>query len=169
MKIIFYAVQTLNGKIAHSPEERVTWSSREDKEFFQAETKKCGVVVMGHTTYKTVGKPLPGRLNVVLTRNPDMSKNQAGVLEFTDVPLPELVKDLERRGFETIAVTGGANVFSQFLEEGLVDEMMITVEPKIFGKGINIFEEMSKDFSLKLLNIKKLSSQTLVFHYKVVK
>ena len=169
MKVIFYAVQTINGKIAHAPDERVTWSSKEDKHFFHEETKKCGVVIMGHTTYKTVGMPLPGRLNIVLTRHPEQEKSKQGVLEFTDKPLREIVSDCAARGFTSVAVTGGASIYSQFLEEGLADELMITIEPKIFGRGIGIFADMKNDFSLKLLDIRKLSSQTFVLHYKVIK
>lgn len=169
MKVIFFAAMTVNGKIAHSSDELVDWTSKEDKQFFHEETKKCGVVVMGNSTYKTIGRPLPGRLNVVMTRTPDPAKNWEGVLEFTNQSLRELLQDLERRGFSSVAVTGGAQVFSQFLEAGLADELAITIEPKIFGAGVNIFSDMQRDFPLELFEVKNLNPQVVLLRYKVVK
>ena len=169
MKVIFFAAMTVNGKIAHTSDELVDWTSKEDKQFFHAETKKCGVMVMGNTTYKTIGRPLPGRLNVVMTRHPDKSQNQEGALEFTDKPPAALIADLEKRGFETVAVTGGAQIFSQFLEAGLADELAITIEPKIFGRGVTLFADMARDFALELLEVWNLNPNVVLLRYKVVK
>ncbi len=160
---------TVNGKIAHTSDELVDWTSKEDKRFFHEETKKCGVVVMGNNTYKTIGRPLPGRLNVVMTRTPDITKNWEGVLEFTDKPPRELLQNLERRGFSSVAVTGGAQVFSQFLEAGLADELAITIEPKIFGSGVNLFADIAKDFALELLEVRNLNPHVVLLRYKVIK
>lgn len=169
MKIIFFAAMTVNGKIAHSSDELVDWTSPEDKQFFNAETKKCGAVVMGNSTYKAIGRPLPGRLNVVMTRSPDVSRNMAGVLEYTDKPPREILQDLEERGFGTLAVGGGAQIFSQFLETGLADELAITIEPKIFGAGINLFADMRRDFALELLEVRNLNPNAVLLRYKLVK
>ena len=160
---------TVNGKIAHAHDELVDWTSKEDKQFFHAETKKCGVVVMGNTTYKTIGRPLPGRLNVVMTRTPDITRNITGVLEFTDQSPRQILQDLERRGFETVAVTGGAQIFSQFLEAGLADELAITIEPKIFGRGVNLFADMARDFALELIETRQLNPHVVLLRYRVVK
>ena len=160
---------TVNGKIAHSSDELVDWTSKEDKQFFHAETKKCGVIVMGNSTYKTMGRPLPGRLNMVMTRSPDVSQNWSGVLEFTAKPPQELLLDLELRDFNTVAVTGGAQIFSQFLEAGLADELAITIEPKIFGSGINIFADMSRDFALELIETRTLNPHVVLLRYRVIK
>lgn len=169
MKIIFFAAETLNGKIAHASDELVDWTSKEDKQFFHEETKKCGVMVMGGATYRTIGRPLPGRLNVVMTRTPDLSKNQEGVLEFTDMAPAALVADLQARGFENIAVTGGAVVFAQFLDAGLCDELAITIEPKIFGRGVNLFADMGKDIALELIETRTLNPHVVLLRYRTVR
>ena len=169
MKVIFFVAMTANGKIAHTSDELVDWTSKEDKEFFREETKKCGVMIMGGATYRTIGRPLPGRLNVVMTRTPDISKNQEGLLEFTDKPPAALLEDLGARGFENIAVTGGAQIFAQFLEAGLCDELAITIEPKVFGRGINLFADMSRDFSLELLETRNLNPHVVLLRYAIIK
>jgi dihydrofolate reductase len=169
MKVVFFVAMTVNGKIAHASDELVDWTSPEDKQFFREETKKCGVMILGNATYKTIGRPLPGRLNVVMTRSPDTAKNQDGLLEFTDKPPAILVQDLKTRGFETIAVTGGAQIFAQFLEAGLCDELAITIEPKIFGTGVNIFNDFPRDISLKLLEARKLNENAVLLRYAATK
>ena len=169
MKIIFFAAMTLNAKIAHAGDELVNWTSKEDKQFFNIETRKCGVVVMGNSTYKTMGRALPGRLNIVTTRSPDIAKNVAGELEFTDVAPQAIVEDLRSRGFENIAVIGGAHVFTEFLAMGLADELAITIEPKIFSSGVNILHDLPGDVSLKLLEVRQLNEAAVLLRYEVVK
>ncbi len=169
MKVIFFCAQTLNAKIAHGSDELVDWTSPEDKKFFTEETKKCGVVIMGSSTHKTIGRILPGRLNVVMTRSPDASKNQDGALEFTDKPPRQILLDLAGRGFSSVAVIGGAQIFTQFLEEGLCDELAITIEPKIFGAGINIFNDFLRDVSLKLLEVRKLNEDAVLLYYRIIR
>ena len=95
---------TLDGKIAKFTTHPATWTSKADKKIFVEETKKAGVIIMGQTTYDTIGRPLPGRLNVVMNPEPDTSKNIPGTLEFTNIQPPELVKELEKRGFNSIII-----------------------------------------------------------------
>lgn len=59
MKTVFFAVMTVNGKIAHASNEPVDWNSPEDKAFFRRERERYGAVVMGNNTYKTRGRPRP--------------------------------------------------------------------------------------------------------------
>lgn len=169
MKTIFFCAQTLNAKIAHGHDELVDWTSPEDKRFFNEETKKCGVVVMGHSTHKTIGRALPRRLNIVMTRSPDPAKQKPGELEFTDATPETIVRDLENRGFQNVAVIGGAQVFTQFLEAGLADELAITIEPKIFGTGVNLFADMGHDVSLELIETRNLNPHAVLLHYRVIR
>ena len=55
---------------------RLPWHIPDDLKFFSETTKKKALI-MGRKTFESLGKPLPGRLNVVVTRNKDFrSKNQ---------------------------------------------------------------------------------------------
>lgn len=167
--VFLIAAQTLNGKIAHTNDELVRWTSKEDKELFVEETKATGVVVMGRRTYETMGKPLPGRLNVVLTRNPVGGESQPGILEFSNENPEELLQGLEARGYKRIAIIGGASVYTLFLEAGLIDEILITVEPLIFGSGIDMIQALDRDIELQLLECRKLNKQTVLLRYHVKK
>lgn len=53
------------------------------------------------------------------------------------VLLAELLKKLGRRGISSVLVEGGAGVATSFLEENLVDRLLVIVAPRIVGEGIN--------------------------------
>ncbi|MEK7076873.1 MAG: dihydrofolate reductase family protein, partial [Patescibacteria group bacterium] len=90
-------------------------------------------------------------------------------LEFTSKPPRELLRELEGRGYGTIAIVGGASVNSAFLNEGLIDEMYLTVEPKIFGEGMSVFKTAPENVILKFLETQKLSDDVVMLHYEVKK
>ena len=67
-------------------------------------------------------------------------------------------------------LVGGANVATSFLKEQLVDELWLTIEPKIFGTGGNFVIEEELDINLRLLSCEKVNDQgTLITKYAVVK
>lgn len=166
-RVLLIAAQTVNGKIAHNNDELVRWTSKEDKELFVHITQECGVVVMGRRTYETMGKPLPGRLNIVLTHSPESGKNQPGVLEFSNEGPGEILQGLAARGYERVAIIGGASIYTLFFAAGLVDEVLITIEPLIFGRGIDMIQTLDQDIELELLECRKLNEQSVVLRYKV--
>ncbi len=161
MKVIILVATTLDGKIAKSQNQLTDWTSKADKKVFIEVTKKAGVVV--------IGKPLPGRLNVILDLNPNSSKNIPGLLEFTNMSPKELLKSLKNRGFKEVIIGGGAIIYSLFLKEGLIDEIWLTIEPKIFGKGLSIFKNIDTNINLKLISTGKLDENVLHLKYKIVK
>lgn len=67
-----------------------------------------GVLIMGRRTYESIGRPLPGRTNIVVTRNQDWSA--AGVLR-ADSPDAALALAGDRETF----VVGGAEIYRQLL------------------------------------------------------
>ncbi len=171
MKIALMMVMTADGIIAKDKNQNVDWSSEADKESFTTETKKHGVVIFGETTYLAIGKPLPGRLNLVLSMNPEKykDKEEKGLLEFYKGSPQEVIKFLEKKGFKSAVLGGGAGTNAIWLKAGLVDEVILTVEPKIFGRGLNFTEGEDLDVSLELLESKKINTNIVQLRYKVIK
>ncbi len=169
MKVILIMAITLDGKIAKFTNHPATWTSKADKKIFVEETKKAGVIVMGLTTYNTIGRPLPGRLNIVMDQNPDIKKNVAGSLEYTAKQPKELLAELKNRGFSSVILGGGATINGLYLKEGLIDELWLTIEPKIFGEGLPLFKGAEIDLDLKLIEIKKLDKNVIQVRYQVMK
>ena len=168
MHVVMINAVTLNGKIGRSNDEPSTsWTTKEDRKFFSTESKKHGVVIMGRTTYATIGRPLPERLNIVLTREPDRYESIPGVLEFTASTPKQILRDLEQRGFPSAVVAGGSSVYAQFMNEGLIDEIFLTIQPKIFPGTIDLFTGLTKEVTLKLQEVRPFGDQTIFAHYIV--
>ena len=174
MKVIMVAVSSLNGKTTKGKDPNIySWTSKEDTDFFFSLIEKNNLIVMGSGTYEAARKVIKlkkNKLRIVLTRNPRKysEETKKDMLEFTnDTPL-ELIKKLENRGYNQMLVVGGGTINSLFLKSKLVDEIYLTIEPKIFGQGQELINEENLDSNLKLINIKKLNKQgTLLLKYEV--
>lgn len=160
MKLIMVMASTVDGRIAKSSDHRVDWTSKEDKQYFVKTTKEHGVVIMGRATYDTIGRPLPGRLNIVLTR--EKRDDIPGTLEHFSGSPRELVASLEKRGYASAVLAGGANVNGQFIKDGLVSEIHLTLEPTLFGKGIGVVEGVDVDVNLALERVERLNERGAV-------
>jgi dihydrofolate reductase len=81
-------------------------------------------IVMGRTTYESIGRPLPGRTSIVLTRNADWHADGVEVAHtLTDALAFGHGQDDE------VFLIGGARVYAEALAEGLVDRMVVTHVP----------------------------------------
>lgn len=169
MKTILMMAITLDGKIAKHTTQLADWTSKADKKIFVEETKRVGVIIMGKTTYDTIGRPLPGRLNVIMDLEPDATKNIPDSLEFTNTQPVELLQELEGRGYESVILGGGATINGLFLNQGLVDEIWLTVEPKLFGEGLSLFNKADVDIDLELIEVRKLDDNVIQVRYRVSK
>ncbi len=68
-------------------------------------------VVMGRKTYASIGKPLPGRTNIVVSRDRAFAAPGALVAGSLDAALAAARGDALRRGADAIAVIGGADIY----------------------------------------------------------
>jgi dihydrofolate reductase len=82
-------------------------------------------------------------------------------------PPKELISQMEKEGHKNIAICGGASIYSQFLQSGVVDKLFLVVEPYIFGSGIKLFDK-KLDARLKLVEISKLSERTILLEYDII-
>jgi dihydrofolate reductase len=166
MKVIVLMAMTVDGMIARDSEHFPNWTSKEDKMMFKEVTRAAGVLIMGSKTYDAIGKPLPGRMNVVLTRNKQRI-SQLKNLVFTDRKPGELLVDLEKEGLTEVILAGGSTINTLFAKENLIDELQVTYTPKIFGQGLSLFaDRLSMD--LELIDFKQLGADELIARYRVV-
>ena len=94
----------------------LVWRIKSDLKYFKANTIGRPVI-MGRKTFLSIGRPLPQRENIVLTRDPDFSA--AGVhpvrsIEEAIALANQLGADM---GASEIAVAGGADVYAQILPQ----------------------------------------------------
>ena len=157
MKITLVMVTTIDGKIARNEHHFVDWSSKEDKRLFFSLTRHAGVIIVGHNTFETFSAPLPGRLHIVVTSTTEGKTNIPGQVEYTSASPEEIVADLEARGYKEATLTGGAQINALFLKAGLIDEISLTIEPLIFGSGLDLFRGAEFDVRARLLSVEKLN------------
>lgn len=162
---------TLDGIIARDKTQNADWTSKADKKVFIEETKKHKAIIFGETTFEVMGaKPLPGRFNLVLSLAPEKYQDREvpGLLEYFKGAPAEVVNHLESRGFSSAILGGGAGTNATFLKAGVVDEVWITIEPKIFGHGLNFTEGEELDIELELLEVKEVGDNAVQIRYKAL-
>ncbi len=107
MKVFIIAAVAKNGVIGRAG--KLPWHLPEDlKRFKQLTTGHA--VVMGRKTWESIGKPLPGRRNIVLTRHADYPL-PSGVARYAS--LDAAVAACRAAGEKTVFVIGGAQVYSE--------------------------------------------------------
>lgn len=174
MKKILVFVTTLDGKITRWGEAYVKkWTSKEDQEYFKKLWDNSDITVLGSSTYSAAPmEPTPKNHLVVMTRSPEKYKEHEvlGQLEFTNQSPAELVKEYEKEGLQQMLVVGGAHIATSFLQAELIDEIWLTIEPKLFGIGGNFVINEKLDIDLQLISVEKVNEKgTLITKYAVIK
>ena len=113
MKLIIIAA--LNNKRVIGNDGKIPWHVSEDLKRFKRLTLGH-VILMGRKSYESLGKPLPGRRNVVLT-----SRKIEGVETFSSID--KALAALQNQ--DKVYVIGGGEIFKIFLERA--DEMCLTL------------------------------------------
>ena len=156
---------TLDGKIAKDSAQLADWTSKEDKKIFAEISKTHGVVMMGENTFNTFPAPLKDRLNVVFTQQ--KNKPITDGVKWVEGEPEKVLIDLEEMGYKSALLGGGSFLNSLFLEKKLINEIILTIEPKIFGSGLSLFNrDLNAD--LKLLEFKNINDNTLMLRYQVI-
>ena len=118
---------------------------------------------MGRKTFDTIGKPLKGRRIIVMTRE-SRASNMEGV-EYTNLSPRKLLDQLASQGVTTVALVGGSSIYSQFLQDGLVTDLYLTIEPHLFGSGVPLATGFER-IDMSLVDLRQLNDQSVLFHYK---
>ncbi|MCF6247817.1 MAG: dihydrofolate reductase family protein [Desulfobacula sp.] len=167
MKVILLMAITADGMIARDSLQLVDWSGKSDKQYFVDITKKAGVMIMGSKTFDTIGRVLPERKNIVMTKNKNRISQDKNLI-FTARDPEIILADLADKGFTSAILIGGAVINSLFMKKNLVDEVHLTVVPIFFGGGLNLFNE-SLDTRMQLLDVQKLGQTHVLLKYKIKK
>lgn len=126
MRLIAIVAMSANRVIGR--EGKLPWHYPEDLKFFKR-TTLGHPILMGRATFDSIGKPLPGRQNIVLSRT---MQPREGVTVIRDVPeLPKVCGEVE-----TVFVIGGARVFEELLPQ--CDSLYLTYITKEFEGDVRL-------------------------------
>lgn len=142
----------------------IEWNS------FRAMMKKVGNIIIGRRTFELMqkGNELPDldKVNVAIVTSHEFSVLDSRIQA---VNSPGQALDLLRgKDFKEALVAGGGTLNAAFMEQGLIDEIYLDVEPIALGDGIKLFSGKVFNRRLKLLGIKHLSENELQLHYRVL-
>jgi dihydrofolate reductase len=143
-KIVLFIATSLDGFIA-GKDGNVDWLFTDGdfgyKEFLQS----IDTTLMGHNTYKYILQfgtfPYPDKINYVFTRNQRDQDNNP--VKFITGDVVEFVKELKEEKGKNIWLIGGGQINSILLNNNLIDQMIISIHPKVLGDGIPLFKHES--------------------------
>jgi dihydrofolate reductase len=123
MKINLVVAASNNDAIGK--DNKLLWHLPNDLKMFKNLTSKK-VVVMGRKTYESIGKPLPNRLNVIITKNKNYKNDTALGCIIAD-SVENAIKLIESiDGSKEAFIIGGGTIYKQVLEMGMIDEIYLT-------------------------------------------
>jgi dihydrofolate reductase len=174
MKTILIFVSSLDGKVTKWDESHVSsWSSHQDQDYYKIVLNESRLIVMGSNTFNSgTFKPSTKHQFIIMTGHPDKYKNLeiSGQIEFTSESPNDLINRFIKKGHQQMLVLGGPHIATSFLKKQLIDELWLTLEPKIFGQGENFATGVKLDINLHLMHCEKVNDEgTLITKYAVLK
>ena len=121
ISIVILAAVAENGVIGRN--NAMPWRLSSDLRRFKA-LIMGKPVVMGRKTYLSIGRPLPGRTNIVVSRNPTFGAADVVTAANLDAALAVARADALRRNTDEIVIIGGTEIFGQAMP--LADRLELT-------------------------------------------
>lgn len=176
-RISVFIATSIDGYIAKENND-IDWLTKFNPPTGESEDKDCGfskffssvdVLVMGRNSYDVVSHfdpwPYDGKRVIVLSSTLTSVCKHA---ELFKGEITALIEKLHAEGTKHIYVDGGATI-SQFLNIGLVDQLIISIIPVVLGAGIPLFSKINDDKWCRLLSSQAYSNGLVQLQYEVIK
>lgn len=137
MSVILIVAMSLNRVIGKGNE--IPWNIPEEQQLF----KKITIghtLIMGRKTYESIGRPLPERKNIIITRNKHFTSEGCHIY-------PSLKQAIEDHKNTRIFIIGGAEIFRQTL--AIADEIYLTVIQEEIEGDVFFPEFPENDYRIK--------------------
>jgi dihydrofolate reductase len=170
MKVALFMSMSVNGMVARENNEEDFLSDKNWKTFVRL-AKEYGCFVIGRKTYEVVQSLYKDyNFDDVKAKKIVVTKNKRFVAKdciIASSPL-DAIKKAEKEGFKKILLTGGSTINSAFMKAGLVDEIILNVEPVVLGKGIKLFADENFETRLRPIRTTKLPEGIVQHIYEVI-
>lgn len=172
-KVIVNLATSADGYIAR-PDDDIEWltSRPKPKGFYGMGEfmKSIDTQLLGRKTYE-IGLRLGGTFksktrSIVFSRNPQPEDAPSGV-EFAQGPIGPFVRRLREEPGKNIWLMGGGELIASLLDEGLIDEFVITVTPVFIGEGIPLIARRAREVLLDLQSVERFEDGVVQLHYRV--
>ncbi len=165
MKSTLYVASSINGLMTRG-ESDSQWVSDRDEKIFADFCRRAGCILVGRKTFDqflNVVYPVPGAHNIVLSLKPGPDNSLVHYAK----NLNEALEKIHALGFDRFVTVGGSNVIGQVLNAGLIDEVLVSFHPYIFGKGLPTTGDFAGDLNLKFMEIVEQHQELLLLRYTV--
>ena len=169
--LVLFIASSLDGYIA-TKDESLEWLYNVEGEGdngFSEFYETVDTILMGKRTYDWVMEqdseefPYKNKQCYVFTRS--CTENTEDV-KFINGDVTNFVNKLKSQDGKNIWIVGGGELLHSFIQEKLVDELIITVAPTLLGKGIPLFREGDYQLDLSLKGMRNFN-QFVELHYEV--
>jgi len=148
------------------------WHLSEDLKHFKDLTTEAdfgmrNAVIMGRKTWESIPerfRPLPGRLNMVLTRNPDYALSE-GVFQAVSLDAA-LLKVSQMPDIHRVFVIGGAQIYQEAIRHPQCRQVCLTRIDQNFDCDV-FFPEIPRNFH-QISASEDFSEQGLIFHFSML-
>jgi dihydrofolate reductase len=182
-KTQYYCAASLDGFIAES-DDTLDWLMKYEGSFegdaepikgaYDRYYEGVGALIMGSVTYEFVlelgrGWPYEGKPTWVLTTRDLPKPDGEGVdVRFANAKVRDLYDELiAAAGDRNLWVVGGGNVASQFADEGLLDEVLVTVVPVVLGEGKPLFDRRLPGGPMQLTGTTRFDTGMVELRYEI--
>jgi dihydrofolate reductase len=172
-KIIVHIATSADGYIAR-PDGDIEWLSERPppKGFYGMGKfmKSIDAKVLGRKTYDLsvqMGATFDTKTpHYVFSRRPAPASVPAGV-EFISETIGGFAKRLRTGKGKDIWIMGGGEIIASFLDEGAIDDFIISVIPTFIGEGIPLIAQRHRHVPLRLQSVRRFPDGVVQVHYKV--
>jgi len=127
-------------------------------------------VIMGRKTYEEilgldVGWPYSNCKSYIASNNLGF-KIRTENTEVVDEVNSDAIEKMKVQSKKDIWLVGGGNLVTQFMNLGVIDEMIICIIPRVLGKGIRLFPDESKETKFTLSQSKSFETGAVILTYE---
>lgn len=178
MRKLFWSMMVSLDGFMEGPNHELDWHVTDDDDFarYVAQMEKSiDAIVFGRVTYEgmadywpTSTEPEAHMMNelpkYVFSRTLDKVEWQNSTLVKGDIA--EEIAKLKRQPGKDIAVFGSSDLASTLMQQGLIDEYRIMVNPIVLGSGGPMFKDIKARIALKLIKTETFDSGVVVLYYQ---
>jgi len=165
---------TLNGFINKNKGIRSILTGKKIYEYTLALRKKYDAVLIGGNTLFVDNPTIKGSTKIILTSKElpndlNIFKYNDRIIKYSRKPLKDILKDLYNSGIGSILVEGGNEIFNQFIENGLYNEIILYFAPKIYSgiaTSTPFYDGLNDINDLELKEIKKFDDDVMLKYVK---
>ncbi len=172
--IQLYIATSLDGYIAKN-NDSVDWLDEmphPEGEDYGYEEFYSGVdtVIMGRKTYDVVVGfgvewPYSDCKTYVVTRDQNFKGKLGNPTTINDLS-PETIREIRNESRKNIWLVGGGRLVAEFLNQGWIDEMIISLMPVVLGEGIPLFPPKIKESWFSLEKSRSYDSGAVILSYR---